>query len=586
MHELMSSSSKRFVGVKFKWLILLLCFLFLKLPLAISQKASSQPHLPIQLKKTLPRPVLPTLRITLLSPAIPIGYKQLAVNFNFSNYDQANKFRIGSIHGQIISTKTNATIESSNQVFTINKIAPGNTISGTILFPSLKLGPNEKVELQYYDVYDSSVNNSINNHPIHERYSSKILVTTFQELPFTDNDQDGIDDNTEHALLNRFRPYYMFSKHGGDENFAPTDALWYISRAVLLNHDNNDPYTPNRILSANQGAILYPPHFIKNVYINNDPDTENILTTHSTTKNDMHLSILGHYSHAKSALIVSSEDNPNIHGMPWQNVRGDKNIVLNGFYGHVVPIRLQNPGNYSFFDSANNYNGNIYYKIEYWQFFAFNSDGMPGNIGDHEADWCSVQILFDPLNDKIISVFDFAHGFCFAYHMSQTTTTVDRTNADGNLREYQGINYTTKIDLKEHNILDFNTHKGDSLKAQNNVVRMFQDPDTKEFVHPIVYIEHGSHEFFPSEYWNFYGAPNHKGDDADHTFLTPTPPNLGEVEHPLNETSGATIILQYDGFWGAYNHDNTPPMGPALHQEFQWPGTSSIRWLLPSYLGF
>ena len=112
---------------------------------------------------------------------------------------------------------------------------------------------------------------------------------------------------------------------------------------------------------------------------------------------------------------------------------------------------------------------------------------------------------------------------------------------------------------------------------------MFRDSVIGEFSHPVVYIENGGHEFYPTEDWNFYLAPSHNG--KSHNFLTNTPPNLGEVEATLEETAAAGIILKFNGYWGTWSRKNSPPPGPALHKNWTWPESSKIRWELKN-LGF
>jgi hypothetical protein len=73
--------------------------------------------------------------------------------------------------------------------------------------------------------------------------------------------------------------------------------------------------------------------------------------------------------------------------------------------------------------------------------------------------------------------------------------------------------------------------------------------------------------------------PKHGG-DSQYFYLAATPPNLGEVEHPLEETEAARIILRYNGYWGAFSHNDDPPPGHPLDFEWTRPPTSSIRWLL------
>ena len=114
---------------------------------------------------------------------------------------------------------------------------------------------------------------------------------------------------------------------------------------------------------------------------------------------------------------------------------------------------------------------------------------------------------------------------------------------------------------------------------------MFKDPVTGGFTHPVVFVEHGGHEFWPSPFWEFYGAQKHGGDDTSDSYLTATPPNLGEVEHPLSEEPFAVAITQFNGYWGTYSRalgfSNNPPPGPPMHYAWTYPTNSSIRWQLP-----
>ena len=114
---------------------------------------------------------------------------------------------------------------------------------------------------------------------------------------------------------------------------------------------------------------------------------------------------------------------------------------------------------------------------------------------------------------------------------------------------------------------------------------MVRDPQSGQYTHPVVYIEYGSHEFWPSQFWDFYLAPAHDGNS--YSFLTNTPPNLGEVENLLPEAwDRANVILRYNGKWGAYSHwPGDPPQGPPRHDQWTYPASSSVRWQLPKHLG-
>lgn len=395
-----------------------------------------------------------------------------------------------------------------------------------------------------------------------------------QPPAIVDQDQDGMDDNLEHQLLERFRPFYMFSDDDGEDNFRPVDVLWYLNQSELLTSADED----DSPIIANDQYLIGKILFKEGKFGSSD-------ITQNAARTEYHINPLHN---------LNNTDEPGRHGNTWEIVLGIKNI---GLYGHVVPVKLTDPFDYNFYQIYDgNAQGKTYYKIEYWQFFGYNSTKKPLDIGDHEGDWASVQLIYDPEYNIIRSVFHFAHGILFRFDITAENNVRNEfiTIPEGEIKEYRGgVNYDYILshpDLQLSN-LDLGTAPPRLLVddqqvalAQNNRVRFFQDPQSGAFEHPVVYIENGSHEFFPSEFWNYYGSPNHNG--QSHHFLTATPSNLGEVEHPLQEASGADIILKFNGYWGTYGKNNTPPQGPALHQNWQWPASSSIRWLLPQNLGF
>jgi hypothetical protein len=116
-------------------------------------------------------------------------------------------------------------------------------------------------------------------------------------------------------------------------------------------------------------------------------------------------------------------------------------------------------------------------------------------------------------------------------------------------------------------------------KAQNNLLYLRKDVSTGAFTHPVVYVEYGGHEFWPSAHWGFGGAPKHGG-DGQYAYQTVNAPNLGEVEHPIGEI--ARILLRYNGYWGTYNKYNDNPPGPALHKAWNWP-TIALPGSLPTF---
>lgn len=108
--------------------------------------------------------------------------------------------------------------------------------------------------------------------------------------------------------------------------------------------------------------------------------------------------------------------------------------------------------------------------------------------------------------------------FRFDITPQNNTRTSVFHGTDGDTKEWKGINYdfqSQSLGLS-HLVLGGlppkieNDHKA-IAKAQNDVLRMFKDPTTGEFTHPVAYIEHVTHEFYPSEAWNYYMAAQGHG---------------------------------------------------------------------------
>ncbi|WP_315823294.1 hypothetical protein [Paraflavitalea speifideaquila] len=381
----------------------------------------------------------------------------------------------------------------------------------------------------------------------------RVRTTSVLVQPIRDLDRDGIDDVTERQLLEKFRPYYKFTlRNGTQDEYRPADVFWYLNKSEVLSSDNENssPLIKNQDLTGNSAILL--------TAFGGDA---NIIRNRNFSK--YHINPL--------ASVNGVGNDPGRHGNNWQTILNNKNI---GLYGHVVPVKIQANREFDYdhvFSSSDI--GKTYYKIEYWQFWGYSAAHMPANIGDHEGDWTTVQVIYDPENKRIKEIAHFAHGMKFSFRFSALRDNFPIRIDQGNGMEYRGVNYSTSIDLVSHD-LRFTWNMNEYARAQDNVVRVYADPITGEYTHPVVYIENGTHEYYPTEHWNYYTAPAHKGNG--YSFLTNTPIHLGEVEYPVNYK----VILQFNGKWGAYSPLNDPPVGPALHRQWTWPATSSIRWLL------
>jgi hypothetical protein len=379
---------------------------------------------------------------------------------------------------------------------------------------------------------------------------------------FYDSDVDGIDDNLENKLLERFRPYYKFSySRGSQDQYRPTDVIYYLRCSEL--NTTGDESGDNTFLQ-NQQLASSPAEIFLGSFKNKPLGSPMI--TQQNHKTGYHLNPLENVNGLPGS-------QPGSHGNSWEEVLAQKNI---GLYGHVVPVKLVRPQDYDRKKVlTGNDAGTTYYKIEYWQFFGFNETGI-GGAGNHEGDWTTVQLLYNPATDKPEAVFHYAHGKVeFRFFLDEASSAPEFATPPQRqpvevYKEYRGRNFGKYGDIVA--LMDNYSH---------NTLRMLKDPVTKEFSHPFVYIEWGAHEFWPTESGFFPGVPTHNGEG--YSYLTGIPLNLGEVELPGtlpgNRGIEAMIVTRFNGYWGSYGG---PPPGPSLHYQWTWPASSSIRWLLTS----
>lgn len=353
-----------------------------------------------------------------------------------------------------------------------------------------------------------------------------------------DADVDGIPEGIEALLLEKFRPLFRFSSNGGaEEHYLPTSYMDFIVRSgMILRTDNGDQAKvglggfandPLSILSVDELNAVRP------TALNDNPNRTN-------------------YRLFVDESFYQGFDDGRTVDEHWTDIANQKNI---GLYGHVTRDPLGN------------------FKVEYWQFYAYNNAAQDNNTYDHEADQEAISLLVDTNTLNCTSVSYFPHGYEIKFDIGTIAPEVN-----GDVAEFHGENYYTGyIDIHADGPAGID-------RAQNNLLRMhaetFPDGTLGEFSHPIVFIEYGTHATWPSENWDYIGAPDHGGDGIQ--YLTNLPPNLGEVEYPLS--AEAQIITQFNGYWGkyagpgigpAFPNDNSP--GPGLHKSWQWPAGSVLR---------
>ena len=357
-----------------------------------------------------------------------------------------------------------------------------------------------------------------------------------------DHDGDGIADALEEELLRRYRPYYRFSRttpHGclndnpdcpfvaaHDEDVRPADPLDEIRHGRLA--------TMKKDGDGTSAVIECGPL--------DRPDTM------YTCRPDASLRV----SRKKSSLCVDI-DRARHGGVSLDEAR-DK---ATGIFGHVAPDTLD---------------GHPAYKIEYWQFFAFNNQDMTflgsSTWGDHDGDWTSVQLWFDRTLHRLTKILYLIHGHALSFSMPPSKP------CKGCVISMKG----SRFDPLVGNFLD----DGDRKKYDDNMAEVFVDQN--RFKHVVVYIEAGAHEFWPGAWghasidkWPLHVDLNpHNGAGTKYLVpdVTDRPLNLGEVDKPL--TADASTVVSFNGFWGCTNEKGIGPLrksppGPALHCSWKWP---------------
>lgn len=360
-------------------------------------------------------------------------------------------------------------------------------------------------------------------------------------MPAPDTDGDGIPDNVETYLLEKYSPYFMFSteSNGRTEHFNPTDPIWYLEHSGFYGRSMaTDP-----LLALELGY---------------DITTNQKKVDDCIEPNTCHLGLTNY----------CCPSNDNVYGDPnlgWLTVPNGIEALGNvGLFGHVVPewgIKAEIGANF-----AINLVSVLYYKIEYWQFFAWNDADQPLCVGNHQSDWTTVQLRYDPQADTIVDVHHYVHGKEIFYSMDSTTVRAIYNYPGWSYMEYRGLNYGKSFDEA-------------GSDAQNNTLRMLQDSWDYHYIHPMVYIEYGAHEFWPTENGHVCQAgkcsPRHDG--GAYRFLTHSIPNLGEVESTNVPSDEAKIVLRFNGYWGCHGSSNHPPPGPPLHKSWAWPPGSPLK---------
>jgi hypothetical protein len=354
-----------------------------------------------------------------------------------------------------------------------------------------------------------------------------------------DGDKDGIPDDEEHWLLQRYSPYYKFSKEGDtDEPYRPVDAMWFIRHSTLRTRPDGEVAVPRGTLAANPKSLL------------------------EVSRGGPNLSSLAEWTRGTAYTLDLADDyRAGLHrgdGLDWDEIQRRGNV---GLYGHVAPY-------------------GTYYKIEYYQCF-----GMTADL--HEGGWeVPVQLVYDPAEARVLRVLHYGRGREISFHLRRESRPV-LVDLDQDW-EKETAEYNVGYESDEEVVLglgrpDVYWYGDRDGRASQTILRFRQDPSTGEYTHPIVYVEPGGHGMYPGEGYRCQvrtfpiplRTPASNG--RSYSFLTKNIPNLGEADSPASDE--AAIILLFNGRWGNGGEDASP-RGPSLTWPWHWPLDSRIRWAI------
>jgi hypothetical protein len=414
-----------------------------------------------------------------------------------------------------------------------------------------------------------------------------------------DSDGDGIPDEQEALLINRFAPYVRYTK--GEEN-RPIDPLSFIQDSDLVVYGNftdsqDTVLVPNSVLAKTPTAVqsyawgtsimdsFNPSADYKSCVMTSTYKAVNIAIRPSkdgweggapwSDSSNAHL--VGMFAHVSPFVPNSASDLAGEHWGPGPN--GPLSVATAGNCALRLPdcTNVANPAACAVIPPSHYISVCKHcIKIEYYQLFGLNNTHEAG-IANHEGDLSIVTVVYDSDQNAAVGISNWVHGIEIRYDLTDPGSSCQIAGGQkickGTNSGYQNLNL---ISLGEVGGGKIGAIKNLSAiaQAQNNLVFFNPDPSKadstipKDFEHPNVYVELGSHEFWPTQNWGVTGAPAHWGDDTEHSFLPQNIPNLGELEYPAGDVG--KVMVNYLGYFGATEGNNDSSPGASLHTTWNW----------------
>lgn len=352
--------------------------------------------------------------------------------------------------------------------------------------------------------------------------------------------QGGLSAAIRKQLLTNYSPLLLYSyDHNSEEQYPPIDAVPLVQGSSLSSQVSGVQGIPNSTLQSAAAALDIL-----------NPGGSQGAGTITTSASPVQLYLEPNDATQHGAGWTSSRVGVNAQGM---------NI---GLYGRAILLDLKN---LSITDPALPTASLLarykcthletcaaqVVKLEYWQLYGYSADYNGNSItegeANHEGDWCGVQVYVDANWSQtsrperaILWVVHYLHGKQVAFNMAmanpiETPVTVPARSAGDtgptySAQEVQGPNYGESVEIKG----SWEPPGGPNLdqqlfQAQNNVLRLategpiiqgpasvslsghFEPPKIISYRHPVVYVEWGGHEFWPTDAWTIYAASKHDG---------------------------------------------------------------------------
>lgn len=217
---------------------------------------------------------------------------------------------------------------------------------------------------------------------------------------FVDRDHDGLDDNFENRVLQKFAPRIWL--HGSEEHYPSTPEWFMTNSRMRFNHNNCKDHDVIAKGSVNANNIATQTHQGNKSFCRHD-------------SGNIHHSMYSDYFFLD---LENSQQSTRLHTSQWK------------LYGHVYKRS----------------NGQI--MVQYWQFYAYNRSGATnlsaGNVPiNHEGDWEFTAVSIDS-SERVQKIFFSQHVHTYERDVHEVDWIGDHHvtySAKGSHAQYKSSGY-------------------------------------------------------------------------------------------------------------------------------------------------